>query len=187
MFYVKIPRFEKSPCGRLRNRIVFAASGVSAGETTAFDWNAWRNLPVLDNGRHKPFDTLAKETARAICNSGSAADPQSGEKLDYMAFYLTMLFQWEAESETPDHHMSGSQGYFTVHKADKWDNAPLLPVNNASLREALGLPPGEKYISPAKLSRGRHIADPHTGKKIPFIDTGAKPAIAPGPAHALAG
>ncbi|MGA2059812.1 MAG: cytochrome c biogenesis protein CcsA [Thermoguttaceae bacterium] len=168
VFYLKIPRFKNNLAAACAIVIFAAASGASAGETTAFDWDAWRNMPVLDNGRHKPFDTLAKETARTICNSGSVADPESGEKLDYIAFYLTTLFQWEGESKVPAHHMSGSQGYFSIHKADKWDNAPLLPVNNASLREALGLPAGEKYISPVKLYEANYL-DPHTGKEIPFI------------------
>lgn len=168
VFYVKMPRFNNNLAAACAIVLFAAASGASAGETTAFDWDAWRNLPVLDNGRHKPFDTLAKETTRTICNGSSVADPESGEKLNYMAFYLTMLFQWECENKAPAHHMSGSQGYFTIHKADKWDNAPLLPVNNASLREALGLPAGEKYISPAKLNEAKYF-DPHTGKKISFI------------------
>ena len=168
VFYVKIPRFKNNLAAACVIVFLAAASGASAGETTAFDWNAWRNLPVLDNGRHKPFDTLAKETTRTICNSGTVADPESGEKLNYVAFYLTTLFQWEGESKTPAHHMSGSQGYFTIHKPDKWDNAPLFKVNNASLREALGLPAGEKYISPVRLSEATY-SDPHTGKTISFI------------------
>jgi cytochrome c-type biogenesis protein CcsB len=168
VFYVKMPRFNKNVAAAFAIAFFAAASGATAAETTAFDWDAWRNLPVLDNGRHKPFDTLAKETVRTICNSGTVADPESGEKLNYMAFYLTTLFQWEGEDKAPTHHMSGGQGYFTLHKADKWDNAPLLKVNNASLREALGLPAGEKYISPANLSKAKYT-DPHTGKTISFI------------------
>ena len=168
VFYLKLPRFKNNLAAACAIAFFAAASAASAGETTAFDWNAWRNLPVLDNGRHKPFDTLAKETTRTICNSGSVADPESGEKLDYMAFYLTALFQWEGEIKAPAHHMSGSPGYFTIHKADKWDNAPLFKVNNASLREALGLPAGEKYISPAKLYEANY-RDPHAGKEMPFI------------------
>jgi cytochrome c-type biogenesis protein CcsB len=168
VFYLKIPRFKNNLAAACAIVLFAAASGASAGETAAFDWDAWRNLPVLDNGRHKPFDTLAKETTRTICNSGSVADPESGEKLDYIAFYLTILFQWEGESKAPAHHMSGSQAYFTIHKADKWDNAPLFKVNSASLREALGLPAGEKYISPAKLYDANYH-DPHTGNELPFI------------------
>jgi cytochrome c-type biogenesis protein CcsB len=168
VFYIKIPWFKKNLVAACAIVLFAAASGASAGETTAFDWDAWRNLPVLDNGRHKPFDTLAKEATRTICNSSSVTDPESGDKLNYLAFYLTTLFQWEGESKAPAHQMSGSQGYFTIHKQDKWDNAPLLPVKNASLRDALGLPTGEKYISPVKLDEADYH-DPHTGKTTPFM------------------
>jgi cytochrome c-type biogenesis protein CcsB len=167
VFYVKMPRFNKKLTAACAILFFAAACGASAGETTAFDWDVWRNLPVLDNGRHKPFDTLAKETIRTVCNSSSVADPESGEKMNCVAVYLTMLFQWEGESKTPAHHMSGPQGYFTIHKADKWDNAPLLPVTIASLGEALGLSASEKYISPAKLNEANY-SDPHSGQTISF-------------------
>ena len=145
VFFIKFPKFKNNTAAIFALILLTTASGASAAETTAFDWDAWRELPVLDNGRHKPFDTLAKESTRTICNDSNVADPESGEKLNYVAFYLTTLFQWEGETKLPAAHpMMGEQGYFSIHKPDKWDNAPLLPVGNSALRDALGMPAGEK-------------------------------------------
>lgn len=148
--------------------ILLGASFAAAAEPDAFDWNVWRNLTVLDNGRHKPFDTLALETARILGNPSNMADPVTGEKLNPVAMYLNMLFRFEAETLAPADHMSASNDYFAMHKADEWDKAPLLYVGNKQLREALGMPAGEKYISPLKLSEAT-FRDPQKGKEVPFM------------------
>jgi ABC-type transport system involved in cytochrome c biogenesis permease subunit len=148
--------------------LLAGVSIASAAESAAYDWDVWRNLPVLDNGRHKPFDTLASETARTLGNPSGLTDPKTGEKLNPVALYLSMLFQWEGEPKTPAHHMSAPNAYFAVHKADEWDKIPLLYVGNRELREALEMPAGEKYISPLTLSDAT-FHDPQTGKEFPFI------------------
>ena len=145
-----------------------AVSVTSAGGPVAVvKCDAWRDLPVLDNGRHKPFDTLASETARFIGIPANIADSETGEKLDPVALYLTLLFDWDGENKPLMHSMAGVQSYFTIHKPDEWDKMPLLYVDNSQLRDALGLPPGEKYISPLKLNEAKY-RDPNTGKEIPF-------------------
>jgi cytochrome c-type biogenesis protein CcsB len=68
----------------------------------AADWNQWRSLPVLDGGRHKPLDTMAREALRIIAGRTSFTDPESGETLDATAAYLTMLFDWQADKPAAD-------------------------------------------------------------------------------------
>jgi ABC-type transport system involved in cytochrome c biogenesis permease subunit len=148
--------------------ILFAGASIaSAGESAGCDWEVWRNLPVLDNGRHKPFDTLASETVRTLGVPPGITDVKTGEKLNPVGLYLSILFQCEGESKAPPHHMSMPNEYYGVHKADDWDKTPLLYVGNRQLRDALGMPPGEKYIAPFTLSNAA-FRDPLTGKEIPF-------------------
>ncbi len=47
-----------------------------------FDWDLWRALPVQNGGRQKPLDSLARETLRAITQSGSLTDPGTTRQWD---------------------------------------------------------------------------------------------------------
>ncbi len=135
------------------------------------DWDQWRGLPVQDGGRYKPLDSLAWETLRMIANRGSLQDPQSGEKLEPVALYLTMLFQWQGWDAAADPHAGPSPAvspYFAHHAPDKWDRAPLLRVDYLALRQALGLAPDQKHVSPLEISKAT-ITDPQTGVASSFL------------------
>lgn len=134
----------------------------------SFDWEPWRRLAVQDGGRYKPLDTLAWETLRTLCNRASLVDPESGEKLDATAAYLTMLFEWpgwdsSAESDSRDMRLPSSE-----QSPDKWDQAGLLRVDYLELRDLLGMAADQKYLSPAELSRAT-IRDPRTGRETSFL------------------
>jgi cytochrome c-type biogenesis protein CcsB len=142
------------------------ASAFAAGAPN-FDWDAWRCLPVQEGGRYKPFDTLAWESARWLCGRTYAADPETGERLDYMALYLTLLFQQDAPSG-PSPHAMPPEPDSQPRPADKWDRAPLFPVTNQELRKALGLPQDRKHLSYDELSRAK-LHDSRTNYDIPFL------------------
>ena len=90
--------FRKAPFGRASAAVVvLAMMFVAAPHAEAADWQQWRPLPVLDRGRQKPLDTMARETLRTITGRSSVVDPESGETLDATAAYLTMLFDWQAD------------------------------------------------------------------------------------------
>lgn len=151
-------------------------SGVSADEPPAFDWTTWRQLPVQEGGRHKPLDTLAWETLRTLCNRASFADPETHQQLDATALYLVLLFDWQGWDRPPQPQaLSGTGGrttYFQQHPPDKWDKAPLLSVDFLPLRQALGMAPGRKDISPFDLSRTKIIPPgmgSGTGAETPFL------------------
>jgi len=149
--------------------IILLSGSVSAfaDDSADFNWDAWRYLPVQDGGRYKPFDTLAWETARLLGNRTAVADPESSDKLNSVALYLTMLFQWEGQSN-PSPHMPPTLDYFQSHQPDKWDEAQLLRIDFLELRKALGLPEDQKYISPLKLSKSA-FHDAQTGQDIPLL------------------
>ena len=151
----------------------------AAGQSDqTLDWDQWRYLPVLDGGptqnrgRYKPLDTLARETLRTLCNRGSFRDPQTDQKLNPTALYFAMLFDWQGWDQPPNPHakamMDSHSTYFSRHKADKWDRAPLLRVDFLELREALGMAKDQKYISPLQLGQAK-IQEPDTDRTKSFI------------------
>ncbi len=140
---------------------------------SSMNWEPWRYLPVQDGGRAKPLDTLAWETLRTLCNRASFPDPQTGERLSPAAVYLAMLFDWQGSDQAPAAHGGAAMGHRPPQKPDKWDNAPLLRVDYLQLRQAIGMPAGEKYLSPYQLSQAK-IRDPHTGGQTPLLSWAEK-------------
>jgi cytochrome c-type biogenesis protein CcsB len=135
------------------------------------DWSAWRDLPVQNGGRRKPLDTLARETLRLVGNRASFADPETGEKLDPTALYLTMFFDWSGWDHVQKDHLllytDWSPQYFALHKGDKWDRAPLVRIDYPELREKLGIPEGQKHVSPEELSKAA-IAEEGLARTVPL-------------------
>jgi cytochrome c-type biogenesis protein CcsB len=148
--------------------VVFSTAIAEDG----FDWDLWRTLPVQEGGRHKPLDTLARETLRTLANCDSLVDPATNERLDPTAVYLSMLFDWRGWEHRDQGHlemvMDWHALYFHLHAADKWDQMPLLRADSAPLRAALGLDQNQRYISPHQLANTT-IADGRTERKLLFV------------------
>jgi cytochrome c-type biogenesis protein CcsB len=153
--------------------LITAAASAHAADGThgSFDWDRWRDLPVQNGGRHKPLDTLAWEMLRLIGNRTSVTDPETNTRLDGVALYLSMLFEWQGwDHEDRDRLLMQTDWrphYFHLHQPDKWDLVPLLRVDYLELRAKLGLERDEAYISPAALSKVL-IADAGAGRGVPF-------------------
>lgn len=153
--------------------LLVAAAPAFAGEKghAQIDWNHWRAIPVQNGGRYKPLDTVAREMLRLVSNRASFVDPDTNQKLDATALYLAMLFEWQgwhhADRETLLLQTDWRPYYFHLHKADKWDRAPLLRVDFLELRSLLNLDPEDKYVSPAILSAAL-VQEPGAGRKLPF-------------------
>ncbi|MCL4202580.1 MAG: cytochrome c biogenesis protein CcsA [Pirellulaceae bacterium] len=140
----------------------------SAGQ--AFDWDAWRHLPVRNGGRNKPFDTLAQETFRMLASRTRITDPQSGQRMDAHAAYLAMMFDWqgwEVAQESVGQQHPGAV-YFRIHQPDRWDHLPLLHVDFPELRRALDLAAGRTHVGPLELSQAM-IRLPGAGERRPFL------------------
>jgi len=142
-----------------------------AGEPTNLDCNAWRSLPVLSGGRHKPFDTLARESLRIIGNRASITDPETGAKLDPVKFWLTACFDWQGWQQTDSARLLKTTNwepeYFHLHAADKWDQMPLFRVDNLELRDALGIEAGVTHVSAEFLYQTK-VQDLRTARATPF-------------------
>lgn len=85
-----------------------------AEKRSNFDWQAWRAMPVLDDGRIKPIDTVARETCVLVTAGRTWTDPVTDIK--YPAYEL--LLAWMAEP-------------------DVWAKRPVLRCEFRPLRELL--------------------------------------------------
>lgn len=142
---------------------------AAAGEP--FAWDAWRNLPVLDGGRVKPLDSLAWETFRTVSNRTNLEDPYSGQQLDAATAYLVLWLEWQgAPAAAPPVGDAASQTteYFADHRPDKWDETPLLRIDNLDLRAALQWDLDRKLVSPLDVYQAKLVV-PATGKETSLL------------------
>ena len=148
---------------------VLAASVARADES--FSWELWRELPVHSGGRQQPLDTLARETLRTVANGDSLADPITKQRLHPTAAYVSMMFDWRGWDHSGREQLAlvgdWHPLYFPLHEADEWDRLPLLDVDSATLRWALGLEKGQRRVSPFQLA-GATIEDRRTERRLPF-------------------
>jgi cytochrome c-type biogenesis protein CcsB len=149
----------------------FAPVGEDLKGRAEFDWGQWRDVPVQNGGRRKPLDTLAWETLRLVGNRSSLTDPETGERLNATAAYLTLIFDWQGwDHERRDRLLLSGDWrpqYSYLHQADKWDQLPLLPVDYLDLQNTLGLEKDQRQISPAALSKTL-VHDARTERRMPF-------------------
>lgn len=137
----------------------------------SFDWSIWRTLPVQHGGRCKPLDTLAREVLRNWSNRGSLVDPQTGERLEPTAAYVTLLLEWRGWEHAERRHLELAADwkslYFPLHAPDRWDELPLLRVEDPTLRAALSVSLTGNLIAPEQLFNAR-IKDYRQNREIPF-------------------
>ncbi|MGH7738738.1 MAG: cytochrome c biogenesis protein [bacterium] len=96
---------------------LFPATGVLAAPT--FDFSTLAALPIQNEGRVKPLDSFARESARLVTG---------GENYqNYSA--LGLLFDW-------------------IAKPDDWGNRDFILVENLQLKSMLGLPASQNRVSP---------------------------------------
>jgi ABC-type transport system involved in cytochrome c biogenesis permease subunit len=152
---------------RLLNTILIllaVPSAAWAGDAAGYDYDAWRDLPVQEGGRYMPLDTLARETARTLGDPSGFVDPETGWKLDAFDFILTLQFSRKVEGPL---RRPGDE-IFHIDRPDGWDAAPLLGVDSAELRKALGIPAEEEFISPLDLAKAKY-RDPESGVERTFL------------------
>ncbi|RIK83490.1 MAG: hypothetical protein DCC68_03490 [Planctomycetota bacterium] len=150
--------------------VLLGVAPTSRGDE-AFAWRAWRNAPVLDGGRVKPLDSLARETLRGLANRAEMTDPIDGQHLDACAFYLVLLLDWQgwSEAETQSEHPpADANDYFAVHRPDKWDQTALLRVDNLELRRLLKWDSQRKLVSPVEVHAAKLVV-PATGRESSLL------------------
>jgi cytochrome c-type biogenesis protein CcsB len=111
--------------------LLLPTAGTLAGETPGLPPEALaaiRLMPIQHNGRHKPFDSFARETVDHMTGS-----PRIGRE-DPVVTVVSMIAQPE-----------------------RWHARPLLAVPYGPLREALGMDPNASHISHEELVTTRRL------------------------------
>lgn len=111
-----------------------------AGAGARLDFEPVRRWAVQDQGRVKPLDTLARDTAKTVTGKAafSAVDPLTGATLapdgDPLDTLLSMLFQTEA-----------------------WARSPVIRIKSAHLKQAIGLPLERTYFTPEEIQNSHEF------------------------------
>ncbi len=140
-----------TPVPRLWGIVAAICIVIMATTVSAMNVSALRPVPVLDNGRVKPIDTVARDTVRFVTGQ---------EKYDGREA-LDIAMDWAMNPQV-------------------WQKRKLLYVPLIELRKKLGMAESEKLIEPdrvrtngeyrtwvAELDRRRDAAD-RTGEVAPF-------------------
>jgi ABC-type transport system involved in cytochrome c biogenesis permease subunit len=104
---------------------------VSAAWGDDLDVTPLRALPVLDHGRVKPIDTVARETMRTVTGYeffGPVKQTDEGQAITSPADPVAMVLNWAAYSNA-------------------WQTQPVLYVPLLDLRAKLGMAQTQKWIS----------------------------------------
>jgi ABC-type transport system involved in cytochrome c biogenesis permease subunit len=118
--------------------VLFALVVTSFGSVAKADVDVTplRELPVLDHGRIKPIDTLARETARFVTGYeffGTIKTDDSGQQsIAAPMDPLALLMDWVAHPNA-------------------WQTQPVLYVPLLNLRDKLGMQKTEEWISARKV------------------------------------
>lgn len=118
--------------------LVLVAFGVSSPVRTVeardpkapFDYSVLERIPVFNDDRTKPLDTLARETMRRVTSrehwsekkAAAAGNPWLAR--DPMTNLLSMVFE-----------------------ADEWQEIPAIHLKDASVKEVLGIDPKAEWTS----------------------------------------
>lgn len=134
---------------------VLTLTALSAPLKAADGPTVWRDMPVLHGGRIKPFDTYARESVRIMTGRESfrlewAEQPELSRKWDPVELSLTLLFSWpgwEPERLAKMEWRNLQAEYWASHEPDVWDRAPLLLIQNDTLKQRLGIDPSLDHVS----------------------------------------
>ncbi len=120
-----------------------------------FDWSQWQRLPILDDGRIKPIDTLAIDTVTLVTARSKWTDPETGIK--YQAPEL--LYLW-------------------ITAPDEWMNKPVIRCEFRPLREILNdKDDGKAAAGDAKAKDADSEADTAKSQRKPIPREGAYVAL----------
>ncbi|GEM_PF-267217 len=166
----------RNPWGKVFLLAVFLLGGTSP-VAYGNGPEVWRDIPVLHGGRVKPFDTFARESVRIMTGRERfrlewREHPELSGKWDPVELSLTLLFSWPGWEPQRLQQMQWRNlqaEYWASHEPDVWDNAPLLLIQNDTLKRRLGFDPAVDHVSALDLYRARYRVN---GRDVLFFDWG---------------
>jgi ABC-type transport system involved in cytochrome c biogenesis permease subunit len=103
--------------------------------SAARDLESIQMLPVQDNGRVKPLDTLARESVQLITGRARfgvvVEDAAGSQSISNVSDAVSVFLDWQA-----------NQG--------AWESRPVLYVPLLELRQKLGMPISHQWVAPAR-------------------------------------
>jgi cytochrome c-type biogenesis protein CcsB len=112
--------------------LLAAVLGAAVPLRAETDFDTLRTIAVQDGGRTKPLDTFARETARRVSGAKPFTGGESVAGLDPVEWVVSM-----------------------VADPEKWQDAVVVRVSHAGLREAVRLPEGRDRFSFRELAGHR--------------------------------
>jgi ABC-type transport system involved in cytochrome c biogenesis permease subunit len=115
--------------------MAFLAPALARADIDSASLDSLRAVPVLDHGRIKPFDTVARETVRAVTGSEYFGVVSDGDTQDVSGSVdpVAMVLDWSAHP-------------------NQWQTRPVLYVARLDLRTKLGMKLTQKWISDRALA-----------------------------------
>lgn len=115
---------------------VYSGARPRSPKTGAFNWSAVGEIPVLHEGRIKPFDTVARNTLQFLSNRASVAmpDPDASE--------FAKLMGWDKKT------FPATQWLIGVIAGDEWvDDAPVFRIDAKEVVDLFDLEerPGHRF------------------------------------------
>jgi ABC-type transport system involved in cytochrome c biogenesis permease subunit len=166
---------------KLANRLIAAALVVgswtmpAAADGPAID--TWRRLPMLDDGRVKPLDSVARAQIRVITGrehvkleapaSGGSASPAT--KHEPVELFLQLMLSWSGWDKEPGGSWAWDDfpaEYWRAHQPDAWDHTELLFIQGEELIRRLNLPKEQTRVSPAFVANAKIQLD---GGAVDFL------------------
>ena len=112
--------------------------------------NLWKILPVQNQGRIKPFDTLAREVLSTVYGRETFKPEEDTSPL-------------KSEGEAPFWHSQGKRraavdvilSWMLIPAF--WDSVPFILVESGRVKEVLGFPLKRRRFSPVELAKNQKL------------------------------
>lgn len=136
---------------------------------------SWRRLPVLHGGRVKPFDSVARDTVRAVAGRERPAladpgNPAAGElQCDPVELAVQWLVSWSGWDRAAGSEWRNADvitQYWFNRQPDRWDQTELLLIQGDELLRRLKLPATTRRVSVVYLRDATIDVD---GRSLPFL------------------
>lgn len=138
--------------------IVALCGEVRAEETAKLDFDAWKRMPVLHDGRIKPLDSFARTVVRGICGRespklGLPEEAKTSSDRDW-AEARKLFPDGEPRKFAPEELL-----FSWMVEPEKWERVPFIVAGNEELRrEALDVKVRDsrgnnlQYVSPYQVA-----------------------------------
>ena len=162
----------------------FVSTAVAADHDTVVGvmdanvWDAWRELPVLHDGRVMPLDTFSRRLVRRWTGDERIVDAASGRSIDPVEYAVRLILDWQGWDH-PDNRqlliVKDWRGHYShLHPGDSWDAQPLWRIETASLRSLVGLAPTDASAVSARQLSETQVIEADAERPLPLTSWAQK-------------